>query len=90
MSTNKAADKSAQTAAPKAAKERPAYLTFLEKLIASGKMTQKEIQAEGWKEFPKLAKSTITTVLVDSKNAKYTRFGKVAVKDEKGILSWKK
>ncbi len=74
---------------PKKAKERPAYLLFLEKLIATGKMTQKEIAEQGWKEFPTVAKSTITTVLVDAKNQKYTRFGRVAVKDEKGILSFK-
>jgi len=67
----------------KVAKARPAYLTFLGDLIAKGEMTQKQLQEEGWKAFPALAKSTITTVLVDSKNAKYSRFGKVAVKDEK-------
>jgi hypothetical protein len=65
------------------AKARPAYLTFLGDLIEKGKMTQKQLQEEGWKEFPALAKSTITTVLVDSKNPKYSRFGKVAKKDEK-------
>lgn len=72
----------------KVEKAAPAYITFLANLIKAGKMTQKEIQAEGWKEFPLLAKSTITTVLVDSKNAKYSRFGKVAVKNDKGILTF--
>lgn len=83
----------AQTAAPataKVAKPKPAYLIFLGNLLEEGKMTQKELKQAGWAKFPEVAKSTIETVLVDSKNPKYNRFPKLVVKDEKGILSFKK
>lgn len=83
MKANEAATTVAKSETKKVAKARPAYLTFLGELIEKGKMTQKELQEAGWKEFPALAKSTITTVLVDSKNPKYSRFGKIAKKDEK-------
>lgn len=83
MKKVEAAAQTAKVEETKKAKTRPAYLTFLGDLIEKGKMTQKELQDAGWKEFPSLAKSTITTVLVDSKNPKYSRFGKVAKKDEK-------
>jgi hypothetical protein len=81
----------ATAAAPaKVAKEKPAYLLFLGKLIEEGKMTQKELIAAGRAKFPEKAKSTIETVLVDSKNPRYNRFPKLVVKGENGILSFAK
>jgi len=78
------------TATPKVAKAKPAYITFLAALIAEGKYTQKELKAKGWEKFPEVAKSTIETVLVDSKNPKYNRFPKLVVKSDKGLLAFAK
>jgi hypothetical protein len=85
-----AAKADVKTAAPKAAKPKPAYLIFLGSLISEGKYSQKELKAKGWEKFPEVAKSTIETVLVDSKNPKYNRFPSLVVKGEDGILRFKK
>jgi|ERR1035437_3909631 hypothetical protein len=84
------ADAKPETKPVKAPKEKPAYLLFLTKLLEEGKYTQKELSALACKEFPAVSKSTIETVLVDSKNKKYCRFPKLVVKDDQGILSFTK
>jgi hypothetical protein len=88
--TPKVAEAKPATDTPKVAKAKPAYITFLAALIAEGKYTQKELKAKGWEKFPEVAKSTIETVLVDSKNPKYNRFPKLVVKSDKGLLAFAK
>lgn len=80
----------APAAPAKQPKPKPPYLLFLTALIEEGKFTQKELSAAAIKAYPEVAKSTIETVLVDSKNIKYNRFPKLVVKDDKGLLSFAK
>jgi hypothetical protein len=75
---------------PKAPKAKPPYLLFLTTLIEEGKYDQKTLQQMAWDKFPEVSKSTIQTVIIDSKNIKYNRFPHLVVKDDKGILSFKK
>jgi len=83
-------ESSAKTKVKKVKKAPPAYMVFLGDLIKEGKYNQKELKAKGWEAFPEVAKSTIETVLVDSKNPRYNRFSELVVKGEEGILTFAK
>lgn len=51
----------------------------MKKLIESGKYSQRELLDLLSKQFPTLLKSTISTILSDSKSVKYNKFPKLAV-----------
>ena len=83
---SKAASISAQTKVKteKVKTERKviAYIVFLRNLIASGQYTAKQLSAMCAAQFADVKLSTINTTLTDAKNAKYTRFGQVAICDK--------
>lgn len=59
-----------------------AYIVFLHNLIASGQYTAKQLSAMCAAQFADVKLSTINTTITDAKNAKYTRFGQIAVCDK--------
>lgn len=63
---------------------------FVESLIEEGKYTRKEIVEKTLKEFPHTSKNTVQTILSSSKNPKYNKFRRLAVEDERGIISFMK
>ena len=67
----------------------PETMAFLEPLIAKGKFTQKEL-VEKVSEKVGITTSYAQTFLTDSRNPKYNKFDKLVVKNEQGILSFKK
>ena len=82
--------KEEKPAPKKRGRKGAAYKPLMEELINAAKYTKKEIVEQVCKEFPNVKKSTIMTVITDSKNPKYTRFkGRILVEDKNGILSFK-
>lgn len=71
-----------KTAKVKTERKTIAYIVFLHNLIASGQYTAKQLSAMCAEQFAGTKLSTINTTLTDAKNAKYTRFGQVAVCDK--------
>ncbi len=56
---------------------------YLSDLISEKKYSQKEILTKSSSEFPHLLKATISTILSDSKNARYNKFDfLVIIKDD--------
>lgn len=55
-------------------------------LVAEGKHTHKELQKKLEGEFPNRSAGSISTILSDSKNPKYTRLGKTSKEDADGKL----
>lgn len=54
--------------------EKKSLREILNNLISEGTHTQKEILDAAFKSYPSVLKSTISTILSDSKNSKYCRF----------------
>ncbi len=63
-------------------------LAFIESLISEGRYTRKEIMAKALEQFPHISKTTVHTVLSSSKNPKYTKFKRLAIEDERGVMSF--
>lgn len=63
---------------------------MIRQLIEKGKFTRKEIAEQVYEKYSDGAKSTITTIITDSKNPKYSPFDRRAREDKDGILSFKK
>lgn len=64
---------------------------FIEGLIEKGKFTAKDIVAKTLEKYPEVSKSSISTIVSDSKNPKYTPFARTAVQDpESKIMSFGK
>lgn len=94
------AEKKAEPTAPKAEKtvvvrkaanpDAAKRKEFLGGLIDAGKYTRKELIAKFTAEFPEANASTLTTLITDSKNPKYTAFPVPANVDENGIYSFPK
>jgi hypothetical protein len=57
-------------------------------LIEAGKSTAADIIDKVVKKFPDSKESSIRTIISDSKNAKYTAFGKTAKVNDKGVFSF--
>jgi hypothetical protein len=71
--------------------ETPAKLNLraeMKKLISTGTMSQKDILAELHKMFPHILSATISTILSDSKNAKYAKFEYLTKITEDGKYIW--
>jgi hypothetical protein len=62
--------------------------SFIEGLIVVGKYTKKEILEKVLEKFEGINKSTIQTLLSDSKNPKYNKLVKLTVEDENKIMSF--
>ena len=86
------ADKPAKTTggARPASEEVKARNELIESLIGAGKYTRADILDKVAAEYPNVSRSSIQTVLTDSKNVKYTKFANLAVEDENKIMSFKK
>ncbi len=63
-------------------------LSFIESLISEGKYTRKEIMEKALKQFPHMSKATVHTILSSSKNPKYKKFKRLAIEDERGVMSF--
>ena len=61
---------------------------FLLSMIKEGKFTRKEIIEKTLEKFPSASKSSLGTLLTDSKNPKYNRFDKLVKQGKDGILSF--
>ena len=61
---------------------------FIESLIAEGKHTAVEILDKVLAKFPEEKRTSVQTIISDSKNEKYTKFGKVAKANDQKILSF--
>jgi len=91
----KAAEKPAQGKKTTAGAVRPsseqvkARNALIEKLIDAGKYTRADILEKVSAEYPDISKSSIQTVLTDSKNEKYNKFSRLAVEDANKIMSFK-
>jgi hypothetical protein len=57
-------------------------------LIEAGKSTAADIIDKVMRKFPDSKESSIRTIISDSKNAKYTAFGKTAKVNDKGVFSF--
>lgn len=68
--------------------EKPNLRKFLKELIEKNELTQKQILDKAHEAFPALLKSTISTILSDSKNKKYSKWEFVVKVDEKGIYKF--
>jgi hypothetical protein len=77
-----AATAKVKTQRTKKEKQVIAYIVFLRNLIASGQYTAKQLSAMCAAQFSDVKLSTINTTITDAKNAKYTRFGQVAIMDK--------
>ena len=86
------ADKPTKTTggARPASEEVKARNELIESLIGAGKYTRADILDKVAAEYPNVSRSSIQTVLTDSKNVKYTKFANLAVEDENKIMSFKK
>jgi hypothetical protein len=63
---------------------------FIESLITAGEYTKVEIIEKVLAKFTNISKSSIQTILVDSKNPKYNKFKNLAIESEDKIMSFKK
>ena len=61
---------------------------FIESLIAEGKYTAAEILDKVLVKFPEEKRTSVQTIISDSKNEKYTKFTKVAKTNDQKILSF--
>jgi len=61
---------------------------FLLSLIKEGKFTRKEIIEKTLEKFPSASKSSLSTLLADSKNPKYNKFDSLVKEGKDGILSF--
>jgi hypothetical protein len=68
--------------------EKPNLRKFLKELIEKNEFTQRQILDKAHEAFPSLLKSTISTILSDSKNKKYSKWEFVVKVDEKGIYKF--
>jgi thiaminase len=63
-------------------------VNFLTDLIESEKFTQKQLAKIACESIENVCESTVTTLLVDSKNPKYNKFAKLVVKTENNTLKF--
>lgn len=83
-------DTKTQTVSRPSSEEVKARNELIESLIEAGKHTRADILDKVAAEYPNISRSSIQTVLTDSKNAKYNKFANLAVEDENKIMSFKK
>lgn len=74
--------------APKNPKAPVPYKLRILELVGEAKFTQKEIMECVIAEFPAVLKSTVSTVLSDSKNPKYHSLPKLVTVGENGVLTF--
>ena len=85
----KKTEKKEEKSAGKKPSLTPVAIEFLTPLIAKGKFTQKEL-IEKVSEKIGMKETSTQTLLTDARNPKYNKFEKLVVKNDSGILSFKK
>jgi hypothetical protein len=67
---------------------KPNLRLFLKELIQSGKFSQRQILDQAHEKFPHLLRNTISTILSDSKNKKYSKWEFLVKVSDNGIYSF--